>query len=736
MLRLLPLLESQIRKIGKIRPTLIFPEGEDPRVVAATSRLTDVADIVLVGRREIAEEQVADGRATIHGSQRRFFGRTRFVVPAEEPGLCEELLKAFWRASQGRRWAVPYERAAEIIREPVLFACMAVRCGYADAVLGGVAHTSQDFFRPALRLLHTDRKAFEVGLFSLPDDHPSDIYQKNLVAFADVAINTDPDSETLAEIAVGACMIVRDLIPVDVLPHVNGALLSYSTRGSGEGASVERIRRAGELVPPLLDRLVAQDPLYETIRIQAELQMSCAISIAAAQSKLREAIADPDTPAGRANVLIAPSLDTGNILYHLYATRYSNADRVLMVGGVDARVLDFSRSATVDDIALGAMATTLRLKRRPGWRLTPRDHFFRRYKVLVINPGSTTTKIAAFRGPRQLLDAEVQHAPEDLAGCESIFDQLPLRQRVIEDRVRAAGVDLDSLDAVVARGGLIRPVVSGTYEVDEAMLADLASARFGEHASNLAAGLAWAIGHPRGVPVFTVDPVVVDELDPVARVTGVVGHERRAAWHALSQKAVARRYADSQLTDYENLNLIVGHLGGGVTVGCHRMGRCVYVNDGLDEGPMTPERAGSVPHTAILDLVFREGLDEREVRQRLVGQGGLVSHLGTSDLREVEARVDQGDARAALVHEALAKSIAAQVAASLVRFDGEEVHQVVLTGGMTKSDRLVARLRLLLARLGVGITVYAGEREAEALRDGAARVLRGHEKARRYGGVE
>lgn len=733
MIKLLPLLEAQIRQLGKIRPTLIFPEGEDPRVVSAVSRLTDVADVVLVGRRDVAERLVEEEQAVIYGSRRRFFGRVHFVLPEDEPALCEEFLDAFWDLSRGKRWAVPFERAAQLMREPVMFACMAVRGGYADAVLGGVAHTSQEFFRPALRLLHTEKTAFEVALFSLPDEHPSDIYQKNLVAFADVAINQDPPSEVLAEIAVGSCKIVRDLVPVDVLPHVNGAILSYSTRGSGAGASVERIRRAGERIPPMLEALVREDPLYETIRIEAELQISCAISIAAAQSKLRGALADPDSPLGRANVLIAPSLDTGNILYHLYATRYSNADRVLMVGGVEARVLDFSRSATVDDIALGAMATTLRLRRRPGWKLTPRDHFFPRYRILVINPGSTSTKIAAYKGQRVVLEAEVQHPPEELAACDTIHDQLPLRQRVIEERVSAAGLELDTLDAVVARGGLIRPVVSGTYEVDEAMLADLAVNRFGEHASNLAPGLAWAIGKPRGVPVYTVDPVVVDELDDVARVTGVAGYERRAVWHALSQKAVAKRYADRQLTDYENMNLIVGHLGGGVTVGCHRRGRCVFVNDGLDEGPLTPERAGSVPHSVLLDLCFHQGLDEREVRARLVGHGGLVSHLGTTDLREVEDRCEAGDPRACVLFEALAQSVAAQIAGSIVRFQGEAVDQIVLTGGMMRSERLVERLRALLRHLPIGVTVFPGELEAEALRDGAIRVLRGLEKARVYG---
>ena len=732
MIHLRPLLEEQIRALHKPRPTLIFPEGDDPRVLAAASYLDSVADIVLLTTRERVIELVERGEATLETSLRRFLASVRFVMPGDDQELLAELREDFWVASKGKRWAVPRERLDEIVRDPAIFACMAVRRGHADAVLGGARLPSRDFFRPALRLLNVGQRAFEVGFFSLPDTHPEQIYQQNLVAFADVAVNPDPDAHTLARIAVGACQIVRDLIPPTVLPHVNGAMLSYSTKGSGQGPSVARIRDAGRIVPTLLAELVARDPLYASIRIESELQISVAISMAAAKDKLRDALGDPDSPVGRAGVLITPSLDAGNLLYHLYATRYADSERLLMVGGMSARVLDFSRSSTARDVVLGGIATVLRLSRRPDFTGTPRDTFFRRYRVLVLNPGSTSTKVAAYQGRDVLFDAEVAHPAEELAACPAVFDQLTLRERVVRRALDHGGVSLDSLDAVVGRGGLVRPVASGTYAVSEAMLADLRAARFGEHASNLGPALAHALAAAAEAPAFTVDPVVVDELSDVARLTGLAGYERQAAWHALSQKAVARRYADQRLRDYEALNLIVAHLGGGVTVGCHRKGRCVHVTHGLDEGPMTPERAGALPHSALLDLCFRQGLDERQVRRRLVGEGGLVSHLGTNDLRRVEELVEAGDERAALVFEALAQSVAAHVAAAIVRFEGEPVDRLILTGGMIRSDRLCARLALLLSGLGVGLTCYPGGLESEALRDGALRVMRGQEEALSY----
>ena len=731
MIRLLPLLEDQIQSLAKPRPTLIFPEGDDPRILSAASHLTGHGNIVLVTSEDRARQVIEEQGVELRGSLKRFLASVRCIQPDEHPLLCEELKEAFYALSHGSRWAVPYEQVGALVREPVMFSCMAVHQGYADCVLGGAAHASREFFRPALRLLHTERKAFAAGLFSLPDSHPKEIYRENIVVFADVAINVDPDPDTLAQIAVGSCKIVRDLIPVEVLPHINGAILSYSTRGSASGPSVQRIRAAGERIPPMLAALARQDPLYGTIHIEAELQISCAISMTAAQSKLRDALADPDSAVGRANVLILPSLDAGNLMYHLYATRYADADKVLMVGGMNARVLDYSRSSTAKDVTLGAAASLLRVKRKPDWNGTPRDRFFPMHRVLVVNPGSTSTRLTVFRGRQVELEREVSHSVAALEACGSLQDQLPMRRAVVEQALAEVGIDPAGIDAFVGRGGLVRPLVSGTYRVNQAMLDDLASGRFGEHASNLGAPIVHALASAVGKDAYIVDPVVTDELDAVARLTGLAGYERRAVWHALSQKASARRYADEHLKDYEEENLIVAHLGGGVTVGCHRHGRVSWVSNGLDEGPMTPERAGSMPATAVMDLCARHD-DPRQVRRALVGHGGLVSHLGTADLREVLARMDGGDDHAKLVFEKLCRDIASWIAGCVPRFEGEPIDGIILTGGMARSERLVARLRTMLSQIPIEITVYPGAMEAAALRDGGLRALRGQERALEY----
>jgi butyrate kinase len=730
MIELLPLLEQQIKSIDKPRPTIIFPEGDDHRIITAASHLTSHANIVLVTSRERAAQVIDEGQVRLRGSKRRFLSAVRCLLPEEHPALCEELHAAFVDMSRGSRWAVPPEQAAALVREPVMFSCMAVRQGYADAVLGGAVHASRDFFRPALRLLHTERKAFSAAIFSLPDSHPENIYQHNIVVFADVAINVDPDPDTLAQIAVGACKIVRDLIPTSVLSRIDGAILSYSTRGSASGPSVERIRGAGALVPGMLAELAKQDPLYQSIHIEAELQVSCAISMAAAQSKLRDALADPDSPVGRANVLILPSLDAGNLMYHLYATRYPDADKILLVGGMDGRVLDYSRSSTAKDVTLGAAASLLRIKRKPDWSGTPRDRFFPKHRVLVVNPGSTSTRFAVYRGRQVELEREVSHSVAELEACGSIAGQLPMRQAEVERALAQAGISLGSIDAFVGRGGLVRPLVSGVYRVNQAMLDDLSSGRFGEHASNLGAPIVHALAQARGLPAYIADPVVTDELDEVARLTGLAGHERRAAWHALSQKAAARRYADEHLKDYEEENLIVAHLGGGITVGCHRHGRVTWVSNGLDEGPMTPERAGSMPSTAVMELCLQH--DVGAVQRALVGHGGLVSHLGTSDLREVQARMDAGEGYAALVFEKLCQDIAAWIAGCVPRFEGQAIDGIILTGGMARSECLVARVSALLSQIPIEITVYPGAMEGTALRDAGLRVLAGNERVHEY----
>ena len=722
-------LRKQLRDAMTVKQTLIFPEGDDPRVVEAASKLVKFANVILVANPRHTAGLISKGEALLDCSRKRFFAVVKFVDPDTDE-LAKPLAERLCEVSQGRSWEMTAEEASVHIRNPVFFAIMAVREGYADAVLGGVAHSSREFFMPCLRILEKEGTVFEMGLFVLPDSHTAGIFENNMVMFADVALNPVPTAEALADIAVGACRTMRDLIPADALPEINGALLSYSTRGSGQGPSVSRIRDAEPLIQRKLAELREISPEYGSINIVTEMQISVALSEQAAHTKLKEEFGEL-SGAGRANVLIVPNLDVGNLLFHLYSTRYPDAVSTLVIGGLKNQALDFSRSSNGDEIARGAKALLLRRFRSGQAASTPNDHYFPRFRVLTINPGSTSTKVALFEGDDRIASTSLRHTAEDLKGYERVKDQLPMRRAVVESFLAEQDLVPGDLDAVVGRGGMLRPIESGTYAIDDQLLADLAQGFAGEHPANLGGLLAHELAREARAPSFIVDPPVVDEIDETARITGLDGTKVVTAWHALSQKAAAKLFADSRNREYEHLNLIVAHIGGGISVGAHRKGRCVQVRNALFDGPMAANRGGTLPGEALIDLCY-SGISREDLERRLTSQGGLMSYLGTADLQEVELRIANGDEQAKLVFEAMAGQIAAEIASLIPKFRGQKLHRIVLTGGMCHSSRLRRRLKKLLRGLGTKITIYPGEREMEALRDGALRVLRGMEEARVY----
>lgn len=362
-------------------------------------------------------------------------------------------------------------------------------------------------------------------------------------------------------------------------------------------------------------------------------------------------------------------------------------------------------------------------------------------RILAINPGSTSTKIACFAGDHPLLNSNLTHSAAELAAYPAINDQLSMREAAIERALAQAGIALDSLDAVVGRGGLLHPVAGGTYRVNALMLEDLHEGVLGQHASNLGGRLADRIARAaagqtgREVPAFIVDPVVVDELEPIARVCGTALFERTSIFHALNQKAMARRAAAELGTRYEQCNLIVVHLGGGITVGAHKHGRVVDVNDGLNgDGPFTPERSGALPVLKVVDLCFSGRFTKDELKRAFKGQGGLVALLGTNDGREVSRRIDAGDERAELVYRAMAYHVAKQIGATAAALGGAP-DAIVITGGLAHDARFVGWVTERVAFLG-RVLVYPGEAEMEALAAGAARVLAGEEPAREYYGAK
>jgi butyrate kinase len=397
--------------------------------------------------------------------------------------------------------------------------------------------------------------------------------------------------------------------------------------------------------------------------------------------------------------------------------------------------VDVPMDCTPEDIRLAVKASVMRLHAYGEWQRTPKDTFFRRHRVLVLNPGSTSTKTAIFEGDEERFTEEIQHPAEALKAFEGrpITEQFAFRKEAVLSFLSDHGLGLADLDAVAGRGGLLRPIPHGTWTVGAAMLEDLKTGGRGEHASNLGALIAAELVAGTDKPAYIVDPVVVDEADPKVKISGVKELPRRVVSHALNQIATARRFAEEHETFYERIKVIVAHLGGGITVGAHRKGCYIDVNNGLDgEGPFSPQRSGSLPPGQLIDLCFSGKYTKAQLKLLNKGRGGLLDLLDTADLREVERRVDAGDTEAKLVYEAMAYQIAKAITALVPAFEGEPLDAVLLTGGMARSARLVAELRRLTAALGCPVVVYPGENEMAALAKGALRVLAGRETAKDY----
>ena len=353
------------------------------------------------------------------------------------------------------------------------------------------------------------------------------------------------------------------------------------------------------------------------------------------------------------------------------------------------------------------------------------------HALLVINPGSTSTKISFFRDEQEHHAAVLSHGTEELAAFGSIAEQAPFRRSAIDRFLSDHAIEVGTLSAVIARGGLLKPLEGGVYTVNDAMAADLHSGAYGLHASNLGGLIARAIATEAGCPAYIADPVVVDELDDVARLSGVPELPRKSIFHALNQKSAAREACRQRDVVYEECNLIVAHMGGGVSVGAHRSGRVIDVNNALDgEGPFSPERAGTVPAGQLVDLALSGTHDAGALKRTLTGAGGMVAYCGTNDVRELRKRMEAGDEKARLVFHAMAYQIAKEISSHGATLSGA-VDVVVLTGGMAHDDALVKEISGRVAHMAP-IVVIPGEREMVSLAAAAMAALRGEREIRIY----
>jgi butyrate kinase len=351
-------------------------------------------------------------------------------------------------------------------------------------------------------------------------------------------------------------------------------------------------------------------------------------------------------------------------------------------------------------------------------------------KILVINPGSTSTKVALFENDRLLWQETIEHTPAELKPFSRIWDQLPWRAALIDDLLSAKQVQLGGLAAVVGRGGLLKPVSGGSYLINQRMLEDSEKGVQGEHAANLGCALAAEIAKKGNAPAFVVDPISVDEFEPLARYSGHPQIERRCLSHALNIHAVARYAAEKLGGDFHQSNFVVAHLGGGISVAAVQRGRIIDVNDAASDGPFSPERTGGLPLQPFIGLCFSGRFSEQEIRQQVMGSGGLLAYLGTSSAKEVERRIAEGDQKAKEIYEAMAYQIAKEIGAMATVMNGA-VHAIILTGGLAKSEILTGWIRARVKFIAEVLT-FAGEFEMAAMAAGVRRVLTGKEETKVY----
>lgn len=354
------------------------------------------------------------------------------------------------------------------------------------------------------------------------------------------------------------------------------------------------------------------------------------------------------------------------------------------------------------------------------------------YRVLVINPGSTSTKLAIFEEERLILEKTLRHESKEIEKFEKIIDQYEFRKAMIRDFLNESGFQMDQFSAVIGRGGLVRPISGGVYRVNEAMLTDLRSGVYGEHASNLGAILASELSKGTLALPLIADPVVVDELIPLARYSGHPLLQRRPVFHALNQKAVARMVAKELKKEYEQCNFVVAHLGGGISVGAHQRGKVIDVNNALDgDGPFSPERSGTLPLTQLIDLCFSGTFSLIDMKKRIKGKGGLVAYLGTTDGRAIQQRIREADPKAREVYHAMAYQIGKWIGKMAATLKGQ-VDRIILTGGLAYDrEFLVPWIEQMVSFIAAVIVIPGGDEE-KALALGALRVLKNQESAKNY----
>ncbi len=351
-------------------------------------------------------------------------------------------------------------------------------------------------------------------------------------------------------------------------------------------------------------------------------------------------------------------------------------------------------------------------------------------KILVINPGSTSTKLAVFENEKELWNENISHPSKEIEKFSKIIDQLEWREKIVKDQLKQNNFALDDFTAIVARGGMLDPIPGGTYKIDKKMIKDLENAKNGSHASNLAAIIAYDFAEKYNLKAYTLDPVGVDEFEDVARLSGLPEIPRKCQSHALNLKAIARLSADSIGEEMEEINQIGVHLGGGISIAALKNGRIVDVNNANQGGPYSPERVGTLPSLDLVEYIFENNPDENEFKKRMLGKGGLAAYLDTNDGREIEKRIKNGDQKAKLVYDGMIYQIAKEIGSMSAVLNGD-VDLIFITGGLANSEYIIDKLKNKISYIA-DLKIYPGAEEMNHLAKGALRVLQGNEEVLDY----
>ena len=350
--------------------------------------------------------------------------------------------------------------------------------------------------------------------------------------------------------------------------------------------------------------------------------------------------------------------------------------------------------------------------------------------IFAINVGSTSTRVSLFKMTEVIAGKTIEYSSADLVQYKDLKDQLPPREDDVMKFIGDNNINMEEIDIIISRGGLGKPEPAGAYEINETMCDDLMTGKYGKHPSALGPAMAFDMSKKYGIRAIVIDMPGTDEFQPLARISGLPEIERKSGFHALNQKAAARRAAGEMGKSYKDCNLVIAHLGGGITIGAHRRGQVIDCTHGLNEGPFTPGRAGSLPTMSLVDLALSDKCSKEEIQTRLVGQGGLSAYLGTADALKVEEMINGGDGNAKLIYQAMAYQIAKDIGAMSVVLKGH-IDGIVLTGGLAHSEMLTGWIKEWI-RFIAPIFIYPGEDEMKAMAEGALRALRGEEQVKEY----